>query len=153
MTPGPEQSLRVSAPPDLLEHKNNAGTAAQANTLALLAKGVKCLEQGERRHMGSDRGGVLKEIGDMLAAGLKTQIEPFPETDKEFADILVKLRQLDPNDLQSKLVISGFVDHPYGPDKQRCMECMYYLVHRRWCDLPELAVPVEPDWWCRLWRI
>jgi hypothetical protein len=95
-------------------------------------------EQGERRHMGSDRGGVLKEIADMMAAGLKTQVEPFPETDKEFADILVKLRQLDPNDL---------------PDKQRCMECMYYLVHRRWCDLPELAVPVEPDWWCRLWRI
>lgn len=51
------------------------------------------------------------------------------------------------------MVISGFVDHPYGPDKQRCMECMYYLVHREWCDLPELAVPVDADWWCRLWRI
>ena len=61
--------------------------------------------------------------------------------------------QLEPGDLKSKLVIGGFVDHPYGPEKQRCMECMYYLVHRRWCDLPELAVPVEPDWWCRLWRI
>jgi hypothetical protein len=23
----------------------------------------------------------------------------------------------------------------------------------RWCDLPELAVKVEPDWWCRPWRI
>jgi hypothetical protein len=125
----------------------------QADRLAPLAGGVERHEQGERRHMGSDRGGVLKEIADMMAAGLKTQVEPFPETDKEFADILVKLRQLDPGDLQGKLVISGFVDHPYGPDKQRCMECMYYLVHRRWCDLPELAVPVEPDWWCRLWRI
>lgn len=51
------------------------------------------------------------------------------------------------------MVISGFVDHPYGPDKQRCRECMYYLVHREWCDLPELAVPVDADWWCRLWRI
>jgi hypothetical protein len=102
---------------------------------------------------GSGREGVLKEIADMMTAGLRTQVEPFPETDREFADILVKLRQLDPNDLQGKLVISGFVDHPYGPDKQRCMECMYYLVHRQWCDLPELAVPVDPDWWCRLWRI
>jgi hypothetical protein len=103
--------------------------------------------------MKSDGGGTLKEIADILATGLKTQVEPFPETDKEVAEILVKLRQLDPGDLQSKLVISGFVDHPYGPDQLRCMECMYFLVQRRWCDLPELAVPVEPDWWCRLWRI
>jgi hypothetical protein len=103
--------------------------------------------------MGSERGDALKAIADMLAAGLKTEVEPFPETDKEFGDILLKLRQLDPEDLKGKLVIGGFVDHPFGPDQQRCMECMYFLVHRKWCDLPELAVPVEPDWWCRLWRI
>jgi hypothetical protein len=147
--------LRASARPEVNNDNNgkNASMAAKAGLLSPLAGGVERLEQGERPHMGSDRGGVLKEIADMMAAGLKTQVEPFPETDKEFADILVKLRQLDPSDLQGKLVISGFVDHPYGPDKQRCMECMYYLVHRRWCDLPELAVPVEPDWWCRLWRI
>jgi hypothetical protein len=96
---------------------------------------------------------ILKIIADMMAAGLETQTEPFPETEKEFGAILVELRQLEPDDLKSKLVISGFVDHPYGPDQQRCLECMYYLVHRKWCDLPELAVPVEPEWWCRLWRI
>jgi hypothetical protein len=146
------KSLPASGPPEA-ENNNNTGTAAKTGLLSPPARGMERLEQNERPHMGSDRGGVLTEIADMLAAGLKTQVEPFPETDKEFADILVKLRQLDPADLQSKLVISGFVDHPYGPDKQRCMECMYYLVHRRWCDLPELAVPVEPDWWCRLWRI
>jgi hypothetical protein len=103
--------------------------------------------------MNSDRDEQLKTIAAMLANGLATQVAPFPETGKEFNDILVELRQLDPNDLKRKLVIGGFVNHPYGPDKQRCMECMYYLVHRRWCDLPELAVPVEPEWWCRLWRI
>jgi hypothetical protein len=103
--------------------------------------------------MNSDRDGQLKTIATMLANGLATQVAPFPETGKEFNDILVELRQLDPSDLKGKLVIGGFVNHPYGPDKQRCMECMYYLVHRRWCDLPELAVPVEPEWWCRLWRI
>lgn len=108
---------------------------------------------GGHPHMVPERADVLKAIADMLAAGLKTEVEPFPETDKEFGDILLKLRQLDPDDLEGKLVIGGFVDHPYGPDKQRCMECMYYLVHRKWCDLPELAVPVEPEWWCRLWRI
>jgi hypothetical protein len=110
--------------------------------------------QGKEAAMDSrDRDSLLETIAKMLAGGLKTQTEPFPETDREFADILTQLRQLDPSDLEGKLVIGGFVDHPYGPDRQRCMECMYFLVHRRWCDLPELAVPVDPEWWCRLWRI
>jgi hypothetical protein len=110
--------------------------------------------QGKEAAMDSrDRDSLLETIAKMLAGGLKTQTEPFPETDREFADILTQLRQLDPGDLEGKLVIGGFVDHPYGPDRQRCMECMYFLVHRRWCDLPELAVPVDPEWWCRLWRI
>jgi hypothetical protein len=93
------------------------------------------------------------QIGALMAAGLKTQTEPFPETDKEFGQLLAQVRELAPDDLQGKLVLTGFVDKPYGPDQMRCQECMYYLVHRKWCDLPELAVPVEPDWWCRLWRI
>jgi hypothetical protein len=92
-------------------------------------------------------------IGKLLADGLKTQTEPFPETDREFGALLVALRELPPGDLEAKLVLSGFTDHPYGPDQMRCQECMYYLVHRKWCDLPELAVPVEADWYCRLWRI
>jgi hypothetical protein len=92
-------------------------------------------------------------IAQMMRDGLQTQTEPFPETDKEFAQILVELRTNARDDLKKKLVIAGFVDKPYGPDQQRCQECMYYLVHRKWCDLPELAVPVEPEWWCRLWRI
>jgi hypothetical protein len=92
-------------------------------------------------------------IDKMLAAGLKTQTEPFPEDNHQFAAILAGLQSLDPADLKAKLVLSGFTNHPYGEDRMRCQECMYYLVHRKWCDLPELAVPVEPDWWCRLWRI
>ena len=101
----------------------------------------------------SDDDVLRKRIGDLLANGLVTRTEPFPETEKEFGKILDQLRELPPDDLEAKLVISGFVDHPYGEDEQRCLECMYYLVHRKWCDLPELAVPVEPEWWCRLWRI
>ena len=92
-------------------------------------------------------------IGEMLARGLETETEPFPQTDAEFNDILDQLRELERDDLRGRLVIGGFLDHPYGEDQQRCLECMYYLVHRKWCDLPELAVPVEPQWWCRLWRI
>lgn len=93
------------------------------------------------------------KIGKILKEGLQTQTEPFPETDKEFAQLLAQLRELPANDLRGKLVLSGFTDKPYGPDQMRCQECMYYLVHRKWCDLPELAVPVEAEWWCRLWRI
>ncbi len=96
---------------------------------------------------------LRKQIGQMLADGLKTQREPFPENNHEFNAVLASLKELDQDDLRAKLVLSGFTNYPYGEDRMRCQECMYYLVHRRWCDLPELAVPVEPDWWCRLWRI
>jgi hypothetical protein len=101
----------------------------------------------------SENSDLLQAMADMMADGLKTQVEPFPETEKEFNEILLELRELAPTDLEGKLVIGGFIDHPYGPEKMRCMECMYFLVNRKWCDLPELSVPVEPDWWCRLWRI
>jgi hypothetical protein len=102
---------------------------------------------------GGDNPQLLRIIADMLAADLATEVEPFPATEKEFAEILVRLRALDPSALRGKLVIGGFLDHPYGPDRLRCMECIYFLVNRRWCDLPELLVPVEPDWYCRLWRM
>lgn len=96
---------------------------------------------------------LRSRIASLLSAGLKTRTEPFPENDREFAQLLDELRKLGRTELKEKLVLAGFTDKPYGPDNMRCLECMYYLVHRRWCDLPELAVPVEPDWWCRLWRI
>lgn len=101
----------------------------------------------------SDDDALRDDIGRILAEGLKTQTEPFPEDNHQFEALLNELRDLDPADLKQKLVVSGFIDKPYGEDQQRCLECMYYLVHRKWCDLPELAVPVEPEWWCRLWRI
>jgi hypothetical protein len=96
---------------------------------------------------------LRRKIEQVLGAGLQTQTEPFPETEKEFTHLLADLRALPAEDLETKLVLSGFTDKPFGPDRMRCQECMYYLVHRRWCDLPELSVPVEADWWCRLWRI
>ena len=37
--------------------------------------------------MSYDRDGQLKAIAAMLAGGLQTQVEPFPETDKEFGEI------------------------------------------------------------------
>ena len=102
---------------------------------------------------GKDTDSVLQQIREMLANGLETHTEPFPETAVEFAKILDELRELDEDDLKGRLVIGGFTDHPYGPDQMSCQECIYFLVHRKWCDLPELSVPVEPEWWCRLWKI
>jgi len=96
---------------------------------------------------------LRKRIEHLLGNGLRTETEPFPETEKEFTQLLAELRALPTEDLETKLVKSGFTLQPFGPDRMRCQECMYYLVHRRWCDLPELSVPVEADWWCRLWRI
>jgi hypothetical protein len=96
---------------------------------------------------------TLRLMSEMMEWGLVTQVEPFPETEKEFAAIVTELRALDPGDLKGKLVIGGFLNKPWGPDKLRCMECINYLVNRKWCDLPELSLPAEPDWYCRLWRI
>ena len=106
---------------------------------------------GEKR--GKDADSLLKDIAKRLENGLDTMTEPFPETEKEFAQILDELRVLDSDDIDGRLMIAGFVNHPYGPDEQRCQECIYYLVHRKWCDIPEVSLPCEPDWWCRLWRI
>lgn len=104
--------------------------------------------------MQKEKEDALRErVTALLRSGLKTRTEPFPENDREFGALLNELQHLASDDLEGKLVLSGFIDSPYGEDQMRCQECMYYLVHRKWCDLPELAVPVEPDWWCRLWRI
>jgi hypothetical protein len=96
---------------------------------------------------------LRETIGEALANGLETQVEPFPTTEKEFAEIATELRALPRDAIEAKLIIGGFKDHPHGPDSWRCADCVYYLANRKWCDLPELALPVEPDWYCRLWRM
>ena len=96
---------------------------------------------------------LIQMIEDHFAEGLETEVEPFPETDREFGALLDQLRPLSADQLREKLVISGWLLQPYGEDQMRCQECMYYLVHKRWCDLPELDLPAKPEWWCRLWGI
>jgi hypothetical protein len=94
-------------------------------------------------------------IGAMLVGGMKTEMFPFPQTQNEFHSILERLGSLPKDDLEARLDIGGFAAHPVTIEdvSQRCQECIYYLPHRKWCDLPELPVPVEPNWWCRLWKI
>lgn len=58
-----------------------------------------------------------------MASGLETKVEPFPETERVFGEVLDELRAADPKDLRAKLAIAGFLDHPYGPDKLRDRCC------------------------------
>ncbi|GHE01070.1 hypothetical protein U879_13195 [Defluviimonas sp. 20V17] len=94
-------------------------------------------------------------IGDMLASGLETEVWPRAETSEMVNQIVGRLRTEAAGDLEKKLVIGGFTDHTITAEdmEQPCETCMYYLIHRKYCELPELDVPVEPHWSCRLWRI
>ncbi|PNG27793.1 hypothetical protein [Methylocella silvestris] len=97
---------------------------------------------------------VLERIRSLLAGGLETEVFPRADTQEMTRDIINRLAAAG-DDLEAKLTISGFTLQPieYGGLEQACETCMYYLVHRHFCELPELAVPVEPQWSCRLWRI
>jgi hypothetical protein len=99
-------------------------------------------------------GTVRNEIHLLLAGGLKTEVFPRADSDGEIQAIVSRLKT-EGNDLKAKLVIGGFTLDPIMHEdiEQLCETCMYYKVHRRYCELPELDVPVEPRWSCRLWRI
>ncbi len=95
------------------------------------------------------------EIAKMLKNGLKTEVWPRAETSEDVNGIVSRLQVEAGDDLEKKLVISGFTDYTVEADEieQPCETCMYYKVHAKFCDLPELMLPVEPEWSCRLWRI
>jgi metal-dependent hydrolase (beta-lactamase superfamily II) len=95
-----------------------------------------------------------EEIKALLASGLNTEVFPRADTHDDVQAIVARLRGTG-GDLKARLVIGGFtltaIEHE-GLE-QACETCMYYKVHRRYCELPEFELPVEPDWSCRLWRI
>lgn len=95
------------------------------------------------------------KIAERLAAGLKTEVWPRAGTSEEVNAIVNRLRVEAGDDLDRKLIIAGFTDHTVAAEDmpQPCETCMYYKVHARFCDLPELMLPVEAHWSCRLWRI
>lgn len=70
-----------------------------------------------------------------------------------------ELQALAPDDLLGKLVAGRFMLHPYAlpddPDglERSCATCINYERHRRFCNLPELMLPVEPAWSCVVWRL
>lgn len=95
-----------------------------------------------------------EKIEALLAGGLQTEVFPRADTHEEVQSIVARLQAVH-GDLTQELVIGGFTLKPIEHEgiEQACETCMYYKVHRRFCELPELDLPVEPEWSCRLWRI
>jgi hypothetical protein len=100
---------------------------------------------------------VRDELAKLLKSGLKTEADDRPVTSEARNAIVGHLQSIADNDRRAKLVVAGFLDHPYATSEdgvlQGCETCMYFELHRRYCNLPELEIPVKPEWSCRMWRI
>ncbi len=101
---------------------------------------------------------LRKKLEHKLGSGLVTEVEPRAYSSNEVNAIVARLQALAEKDYTTKLITAGFTSKAYNPsddddDEQACETCMYYLVHRKFCELPELMLPVEESWSCRLWRI
>jgi hypothetical protein len=98
---------------------------------------------------------LRSKVEALLGSGLETEVEPRAYTSELVNQTVARLQQLAADDLGEKLRVAGFTLHAYVSVEieQGCETCMYYLLHRKFCELPELALPVEPTWSCKLWRI
>ena len=101
---------------------------------------------------------LRQDISSLLTSGLETQWQTRAYDDAQIGAVVNALRELRPDDIKGRLRVAGFTLKPYvgveDPEiEQSCLTCMYYEPHRRWCALPELQLPVEPEWSCNLWRI
>jgi hypothetical protein len=84
------------------------------------------------------------EIQFLLEGGLQTEVFPRADTHEEVQSIVGRLKSAG-SGLKAKLVTGGFTLKPatHGDIEPPCDTCMYYEVHQRFCELPELNVPVE----------
>jgi len=87
-----------------------------------------------------------------LVGSLETDWQRRADETERFRQVVRALRGVT---LPEKLRIAGFTLHPVEHDgfEQACETCMYYLVHRRWCELPEIDLPVRAQWSCNVWRV
>ena len=99
-----------------------------------------------------------RQIAALLRNGLATDWRQRAYAHAEIMQRTAALQALPADALPDKLMIAGFTLSPYvdqaDPEiEQSCRTCMYFEVHKRWCNLPELQLGVEPDWSCNLWRV
>lgn len=95
----------------------------------------------------------------LLRAGLKTEWQIRAYGDEAIAAVVSRLRQVARDDHNAVLKIAGFTAYPYSQKcldgrriDQGCSNCRYFERHRAFCRLPEIALPVKPEWSCVLWR-
>ena len=97
------------------------------------------------------------QLADLLQGGLQTEWVQRAYSSEAVNAIVGDLRRLNQTNLAGKLSIAGFTLQAYvDADEgipQACETCMYYEIHRQFCALPVLMLPVKPEWSCRLWRI
>lgn len=102
---------------------------------------------------------LIAEIEHGFAPGLETEWWARAYRFEAVRTVILRLQSAASNDAATKLHVAGFTPHPYvklqgdDPGQQGCETCMYDGVHRQFCELPELMLPVKPQWSCRLWRI
>jgi hypothetical protein len=106
----------------------------------------------------SDPLDVLREqIAALLQGGVPTEWRQRAYTSDAVNVIVADLHRLQPDDIEGKLRLAGFMSQAYAAAdediSQACETCMYFERHRQFCVLPELMLPVRPEWSCRLWRI
>jgi hypothetical protein len=104
--------------------------------------------------MKADTDAERRRIWAMLSSGLYTEVHPRADSHEQVQALVRRLRT-EGRDLEAKLVIAGVTLAPveHNDIKQACASCMYFAIRQRHCVLPELDLPVEPQWSCRLWRI
>ena len=109
--------------------------------------------------MGADDDASARaRVAALLAGGLATNWERRAYTSEDVARVAAQLRQVARDDYQTRIRVAGFTPHSYHPAEdadieQACLTCMYFERNRRYCNLPEIALPVEPEWSCIMWRI
>jgi hypothetical protein len=104
--------------------------------------------------MGGEADATRERIIALLSSGLDTEAFPRADSHEQVQAIVRRLLE-GPENLETKLVVAGLTLAPvvHHEVTQSCRSCMYYLIRRRHCAQPELDLPVDPEWSCRLWRI
>jgi hypothetical protein len=98
------------------------------------------------------------ELDRLLADGLQTDWRDRAYTTEAIDSVVRRLRTAGKTNYPALLRIGGFTPTPYRPPEdvdleQACSTCMYFERNRQFCNLPELELPVRPEWSCVLWRI
>jgi len=104
---------------------------------------------------GAAEAALRGRLETLLRGGMRTRWLDRTDTSEKVNQVVAELQAIAPDAYVERLRVAGFTLHAYAADDiaQSCATCMYYEMHRQFCALPELMLPVRPEWSCRLWRI